>query len=181
MKLKNYSRGDIYKSQLIKFFCWYLLSLLIFENGLFPFYKIKKKILIFFGAKIGKNFVIKPNVKIKFPWNLVVYDNVSIGEKVWIDNLDFVEIHDDCCISQGVYLCTGNHNYKSKKFELFTKKIVIYSSVWVGAYSIVLPGSIIHNDVVITAGSVVNGSVTSNSIYAGNPAKFLKYREYEDN
>ena len=41
---------------------------------------IKRGILIFFGAKIGKNVVIKPKVKIKYPWHLQIGNNSWIGE-----------------------------------------------------------------------------------------------------
>ena len=43
-----------------------------FDNFL-PFPNILKKgILVLFGAKVGSNVVIKPKVKIKYPWHLKI-------------------------------------------------------------------------------------------------------------
>lgn len=72
---------------------------------------IKVALLRAFGAKIGKDLVIKNNVIIKSPWNLVVGDDCWLGESCWIDNLDKVVIGNNVCISQGALLLTGNHNY----------------------------------------------------------------------
>ena len=65
---------------------------------------------------LEKGVVIKPNVKIKYPWNLYIGNNSWLGEKVWIDNLDIVSVGNNCCISQGAYLLTGNHDYRSEYF-----------------------------------------------------------------
>ena len=102
---------------------WYFTNILFFKSSFFPFFNVKKKILILFGAKIGKNVVIKPNVNIKYPWNLSVGNHVWIGEKVWIDSLCSVQIGDNVCISQGAYLLCGNHNYSLSNFDLILKNI----------------------------------------------------------
>jgi putative colanic acid biosynthesis acetyltransferase WcaF len=155
---------------------WYFTSLLFFQSYLFPFYKIKKIILILFGAKIGTNLFIKPNVIIKYPWNLVIGDNVWIGENAWIDNLDIITINDSVCISQSVYLLTGNHNYKSINFELFTKPIVIQNGAWICAKAIICPGVIVHSNAIVTVGSVLTKNAEANKIYTGNPAIAIKDR-----
>lgn len=164
------------KRNLIVRILWYFTSLLIFQSYLFPFYKIKKLILILFGAKIGANFIIKPNVTIKYPWNLVIGNNVWIGEDVWIDNLDAVTINDSVCISQSVYLLTGNHNYKSINFDLITKPIVIKNGAWVGAKAIICPGVVIHSNAIVSVGSVLTKNAETNKVYTGNPAMAVKDR-----
>ena len=75
-----------------------------------------------------KNISIKtlyPNLKIKFPWKFSLGDNSMIGSATWIDNVDVVEIKENVCISQGTYICSGNHNYKSLYFEYKPGKIII--------------------------------------------------------
>lgn len=76
-----------------------------------PFMGIKIALLRAFGAKIGKGLVIKNNIVVKSPWNLVVGDDCWLGESCWIDNLDKVVIGNNVCISQGALLLTGNHDY----------------------------------------------------------------------
>jgi putative colanic acid biosynthesis acetyltransferase WcaF len=167
-----------YKSKRNGIVCviWYFISLFIFQSYFFPFYKFKKRILILFGANVGKNLVIKPNVIIKYPWNLVIGNNVWIGENAWIDNLDIVTIHDSVCISQSVYLLTGNHNYKSINFDLITKPIVIHNGAWIGAKAVVCPGVIVHSNAIVTVGSILTKNAKPNKVYTGNPAVAFKDR-----
>ena len=56
------------------------------------------QLLRLFGASIGSGVVIKPHVRIKFPWKLSIGDYSWIGEEVWIDNLAEVSIGSNCCI-----------------------------------------------------------------------------------
>ena len=137
----------------------------------------RRYILIIFGAKIGKGGKIKTNIKISEPWNLSIGDYCWIGENVWIDNLALVKIGNRVCISQGVYLCTGNHNYKKDLFDLILEKIVIEDDCWIAAKSIIAPGSILKRGSVSFLGSVISGILQEDGIYRGNPAKLLKSKD----
>jgi putative colanic acid biosynthesis acetyltransferase WcaF len=78
----------------------------------------RRLILRAFGARIGKRVLIKPGARIKFPWRLEIGDGSWVGEDVWIDNLARVQVGANCCISQGVYICTGSHDWGSPAFDL---------------------------------------------------------------
>ena len=140
---------------------WYIVNNLIL-NRFFPFSNIKVFILRLFGAKIGNNVIIKPYVKVKYPWNLKIGDNRWIGEEVWIDNLEEVLIDENCCISQGVYLCTGSHNFESEKFDLIREKILIKRSSWIGAKAVICPGVTIEECSFIKAGEIVKNAYRKN-------------------
>ena len=66
-----------------------------------------------------------------------------------------VTIGSNSCISQGVYLCTGNHNFKIETFDLSTKEIIVGNNCWIAAKSIIRPGTIIENRTFIKIGSIV--------------------------
>jgi putative colanic acid biosynthesis acetyltransferase WcaF len=174
---KNYDKG---KGKLIQLI-WIFFNALFLKNSWFIFMGFKVFLLRFFGAKIGHGIVIKNNVNIKFPWKLVVGNDVWIGEGVWIDNLDNVTIGNDVCISQGALLLTGNHDYKSSSFDYKNQPIFIGNGVWIGAKSVVCPGVICENESILTVGSVATKSLESYGIYQGNPASFLRLREYKTN
>ena len=140
---------------------WYIVNNLIL-NSFFPFSNIKVFILRLFGAQIGNNVIIKPYVKVKYPWNLKIGDNSWIGEEVWIDNLEEVLIDENCCISQGVYLCTGSHNFKSEKFDLIREKILIKRSSWIGAKAVICPGVTVEECSFIKAGEIVKNAYRQN-------------------
>lgn len=58
--------------------------------------------------------------------------------------------------------------------------IVIEDLTWVGFRAIILPGVKIGRCSIIGAGAVVVSDVPAYSIYAGNPAKFIRYREVKE-
>ena len=145
-------------------------------TAFFPISYLKVLLLRLFGAKIGKGVVIKPSVNIKYPWNLEVGDYSWIGEHVWIDNLALVQIGNHCCLSQGALLLCGNHNFKVVEFDLMLGKIVLKDGVWVGAKSIVCPGTTMQSHSVLTSGSLAKGILAGYSIYQGNPAVKIKDR-----
>lgn len=157
---------------------WYLCNRIFFISY-FPFSSFKILLLRIFGAQIGAGLIIKPRVNIKYPWRLFVGKHCWIGEGVWIDNLDTVQIGDNCCISQGALLLSGNHNYKKSTFDLITGKIVLEEGVWIGAKSIVCGGSVCRSHSIVCAGSVAAGDLLAYGIYQGNPAVKIRDREME--
>jgi acetyltransferase-like isoleucine patch superfamily enzyme len=84
---------------------------------------------------------------------------IGAGSKIW--DSDFHSI------SPSQRLMDKTSGFKSKS-------ISIGENVFIGASSIILKGVSIGNNSVIGAGSVVVYSVEENSIYAGNPAVFIR-------
>jgi len=133
-------------------------------------------LLRLFGAIIGTGVMIKPGLKVKFPWKLTVGNHTWLGENLWIDNLERVRIGDHCCISQGVYFCTGNHDWNRPSFDLIAWGITVGDRVWIGARSTVAPGVCLGPGCVITLGSVVHKDLPENTICSGNPCSPVKSR-----
>ena len=159
----------------LKRICWYVINSMFF-NSAFPISKIKILLLKSFGAKVGQGVVIKPYVNIKYPWRLSIGNNVWIGEKVWIDNLGLVVLHDNVCISQGAMLLCGNHHYKKVAFDLIVGNITIEEGAWIGAQCVVCPGIKVGSHSVLTVNSVATSNLLPWSIYQGNPAQKIKER-----
>ena len=176
MKTTNLSKynHDHHFGTPIKKILWYFTNLLFFKT-LFPFSSFFKiKLLKLFGAKVGKNIVIKPNINIKYPWFLTIGNNCWIGEEVWIDNLTPIIIGNNVCLSQGSYLLTGNHDYKKESFDLILGEIIIDNGVWIGAKSIVCPKVHCKEHSILSVGSVANKNLEPYGIYQGNPARLKK-------
>lgn len=161
---------------LIKQMFWYFTNVFLFKNPLNPASGFKRILLKFFGAKVGKGVVIKPGVNIKYPWKLSIGDYTWIGENVWIDNLDYVNIGNNVCISQGAMLLCGNHNYKKPTFDLMIGEINIEDGSWIGAQCVVCPGVTIKTHAVLSVGSVASKDLLPYQIYKGNPAIAIKSR-----
>lgn len=136
----------------------------------------RRLLLRAFGARIGRGVVIKPGVRVKFPWRLTIGDHTWIGEGVWIDNLAPVQIGRHCCISQDAYLCTGSHDWSVPSFDLVVKPIEIRDGAWIAARATVGPGVIVHDGAVLALGSVATSDLDAGGIYRGVPALFSKWR-----
>jgi putative colanic acid biosynthesis acetyltransferase WcaF len=155
---------------------WLVISLVLFQLCPFSFSALKRVVLRAFGASIGRNTTIKPQVKITFPWKLTVGDHVWLGEECWLLNLERMVIGNNVCISQRAFLCTGNHNYKKFTFDLITQPIKLEDGVWIGAGCWVGPGVTVGSHAVLTVGSVATKNLAANGIYQGNPAVLVKQR-----
>lgn len=155
---------------------WYLVKCALFLTPLpFPS-SIKRAVLRFFGARVGRGVVIKPRVNIHFPWKLAIGDHTWIGEEVFLLNLEPINVGSHCCISQRAFLCTGNHDYSQPEMPFRNRPIVLQDGVWVGAQVFVGPGVIIGVDSIVTAGSVVVRSIETGVVHGGNPSKPLRKR-----
>lgn len=155
---------------------WYVVHEIFFDSA-FPMSNVKVALLKLFGARVGIGVVIKPKVRIKYPWKLRIGNHAWIGEGVWIDNLDEVSIGSHCCISQGAMLLCGNHNYKKSSFDLMIGSITLEDGVWIGAQATVCPGVKCGSHAVLTVGSVATKNLEADGIYQGNPAVKVKTRE----
>ncbi len=156
---------------------WYAVSLVVFESGLpFPS-SVKRGILRSFRARIGTGAVVKPHVRIKFPWQLAIGNHSWIGEGTWIDNLAEVRIGSHVCISQGVYFCTGSHDHRKRDFDLLTAPITVADGAWVAARSTLIGGVTIGANALVAAGSLVRRDVDPAAMVGGNPAVFIRHRD----
>lgn len=161
---------------IVKRTLWYFVNALFVRASWNPFAAPKICLLRLFGAKIGRGLVLKNNVTIKSPWYLVVGDNCWIGEHVWIDNLDRVNIGNNVCISQGALLLTGNHDYKQASMPFRNAPIKIEDGAWIGAKSTVCAGVTVSQNAILTVGGVASHDMEPNGIYQGVPAVRVRQR-----
>ncbi len=85
---------------------------------------------------------------------------------------------DDVLVSPNCAILTGSYRFDRLDVPLqeqgtVSKGIRIGHRVWIGSNSVVLAGSEIGDNVIVSAGSVVSGRVPPNTIVLGNPAKVI--------
>jgi putative colanic acid biosynthesis acetyltransferase WcaF len=156
---------------------WHFVGFALVRSASLPISAVKAALLRLFGARIGKGVYIKPGLRVKFPWYLSVGDHCWLGEDVWIDNLAAVTIGSHVCVSQGAYLCTGNHDWKTQNMKLFRKPITLKDGSWIGAKAVLCPGVVVGREAIVTVGSVVTRNVPGQQIWTGNPARFARHRD----
>ncbi|WP_016954010.1 WcaF family extracellular polysaccharide biosynthesis acetyltransferase [Catenovulum agarivorans] len=179
VNLSLYDNSEYKPGSKIKILFWIVISRIFFETRFPVPNTLKIKLLLMFGARVKNTIVLKPSIKIKYPWFLTIGDHAWVGENVWIDNLANITIGDHSCISQGAYLLTGNHDYTKETFDLLLGTIDICNGAWVGAKAIVCPNVTIGTNAILAAGSVANKSLENDCIYQGNPAVFKRKRTFK--
>lgn len=179
-RLASYDNSWYRPGPLLKRMLWHVMGRLLINTYLPVPHFIKVNTLRAFGAKIGTGVVMKPKINIKYPWFLTVENDTWIGENVWIDNLTQVTIGKNVCLSQGVMLLTGNHDYSKPSFDLILGKITLADGVWIGAQAVVCPGVTCHSHAVLTVKSVATKDLEEYGIYQGNPAVRIKTREFKN-
>jgi acetyltransferase-like isoleucine patch superfamily enzyme len=112
---------------------------------------------------------------------LIVGNNVGLGSNCFFGAAGGIEIGDDTIFGNLVSIHSENHNFNNSNLPIRLQGVnrigvIIGNNCWIGAKSTILDGAIIADNVIIAAGSVVlKGDYKSNSIYGGNPARFIKY------
>lgn len=157
---------------------WQLVEAALLLNPAVTSYRLKRGVLRAFGARIGQRVIIKPNVHIKYPWRLTTGDDVWLGERAWLDNRADVVIENDVCISQGAYICTGNHDWADGRMPLRVAPVTIKCGSWLGAFSRIAPGVTIAQESIVTLGAVVFEDTEVRGVYRGNPATHVGVRRF---
>ena len=115
------------------------------------------------------------------PGRLILGDRVGIGQGTNIRAAGgTIRIGARSGIAQQNILVAANHILAPGEARLYVRweearnGIDIGSNVWVGANCVILPGTIIGDDAVIAAGSVVRGTVPAGELWGGVPARKIK-------
>ncbi len=155
---------------------WWMVQSSLFACSPQFAYKWRNFLLRMFGAKIGEGVIIRPNVRITYPWKLSVGDYSQIGDNAELYTLGTITIGKNAVISQKSYLCTGSHEYQLETFDIYQKPIVIEDQAWVATDVYIAPGVTIGKGSVIGARSSVYSDMPAGMICIGSPAKPLKPR-----
>lgn len=178
--LSKFNRSDYIEGPKWKVGIWYLINHFVFHTAIPVPSSLKVWILRRFGAVVGNNVVIKHNVRIKNAWKLTIGDNSWLGEGAWIENLDYVDIGKNVCVSQDAMLLTGNHDYTRNDFRYRLKEVKLEDGVWIGAHSVVCPGVTCKSHSILTVNSVATRSMEAWGVYSGNPAILIRNRKMQD-
>lgn len=125
--------------------------------------------VVFPQAIIGSNCNICAQVLIEN--EVVIGNNVTIksGVQIW----DGITIEDDVFIGPNATF-TNDLFPRSKNPDWKLAKTVIKKSASIGANATILAGVTIGENAMIGAGSVVTKDVPANSVWYGNPARFVR-------
>lgn len=138
------------------------------------FLKNTKKILL--GNKVrifpGMRAEVHLNGSIKFE------DDISVGQNLHIISGGNLTIGSGTTISSNVFISNVDHTFSKDtsclKNELKVKETKIGNCCFIGVGAVILPGTILGNNVIVGANATVKGVFPDNCIIAGTPAKIVK-------
>lgn len=159
---------------------WGIIHSCLFSISPQFMYGFRNFLLRLFGAKIGKNVLIRSSVIVTYPWKLSVGNNTWIGEETYIYNLAPITIGSNVSIAHRNFFNTGGHLYNKTTFDIFAKPITIEDECWITSEVNISPGVTIGKGAIIGAKSLVLKDMPSGMICFGNPAKPIKIREIEN-
>jgi acetyltransferase-like isoleucine patch superfamily enzyme len=126
------------------------------------------------------NFTSRVRFKTFLPTaEIIIGNNVHINSASILCNSTKVIIGDNVLIAPNCILSDSDFHglepsKRSTRNPELDKPIIIENNVWISMNCIILKGTRIGENSVIAAGSIVITDVKPNSLYAGNPAKFIK-------
>jgi acetyltransferase-like isoleucine patch superfamily enzyme len=102
-----------------------------------------------------------------------------VGQNCVIVAREFIIIESDCQIAEMVVIRDQNHRFgelgKAIKEQGFTTEpIHIGKNVWLGAKVSVMAGSVIEDNVVVGAHSLVRGRLQANRLFVGTPVRCIR-------
>jgi len=127
----------------------------------------------------GKGCIISAFTKVKISGPFVMGRRVQISTGCFIGaGPGGLTFGDDVLVGPNCAIMTGSYLFDRLDVPLqeqgsTSKSVRIGHRVWVGSNSVVLGGSELGDNVIVSAGSVVSGAVPPNSIVLGNPAKVI--------
>ena len=136
------------------------------------------------GIYFGKGIILRGVPQLLYAKNIRFGHNVRLNDRVYLHAAEGITIGENTTLSYGVAIITESYNVtdynKYIQRHHLGASVKIGKNVWICANSTILPGVTIGNNIIVGAGSVVTKDLLEeNSLYAGNPAKFIKKMEWK--
>ena len=158
------------------------------------FLKSHKTIYIAEDVRVDYRVEIESKDNITIEKSSIIYKNVTLyktkqatfqmGEHSHISSFTYMLLGDNNLTFGSnnaiapfcAFYCTSNAISKEELFKdtYISADIVVGDNVFIGSHTVVLPGSIIENNVVVASNSVVKGTLKSGYLYGGSPVKIVR-------
>ena len=144
-------------------------------------------------SRCGNEFVVSAGGKIKIGYHMCALKNcrfsahggiLQIGTDVGFNTNCVVSSHDNIYIGSNVEIgpnvCIYDHDHDTKceggikAGKFVTTPVSIGNETWIGANVVILRGTKIGANCIISAGSIVKGEIPDNSIYIQKKDSIIK-------
>jgi len=155
---------------------WQTVQQTLFAWSPQPAYGWRRWLLRLFGAEVGRGVLVRPTVRVTYPWKVKLGDHCWIGDNAELYSLGPITIGQHAVVSQRSYVCAATHDYNDISFPLVAKAVVVEREAWVAADCFIAPGITIGAGAIVGARSTVLKDVLPSTIMAGSPLKQIGNR-----
>ena len=195
LKSESKQRGLYYSfimnlSQLVGMMRALFYKLIYFKNIKSSVFVMQSKSRIDVFSKkskinIGKFVFIRKNTTIRIDGEstLDIGDHVFMNDNCNINCANKISIGSYTKIAPNVSINDHDHNYKGVEGgNLIKGEVIIGKNVWIGSNSVILRGTVIEDNAVVAAGSVVKGHIPKDSLFLNKRENITKlYKDkYEE-
>jgi acetyltransferase-like isoleucine patch superfamily enzyme len=151
-----------------------------FENHVSIDGYAKNKLVFGNNVKIGEHSWVSCTSHFsKYGQGFTIGNNSACGKFCEFGAAGGVTIGNDVIMGSYISFHSENHNFNDmtqliREQGVTSKGISIGNNVWVGAKATFLDGSVVGNNCVVAAGSVIKGVFPDKVVIGGVPAKILK-------
>lgn len=161
---------------------WPMHFVLLLTNWLpdnVVFMNLRGYLASFFFGSCGKGLCLGRNLTFYNSSQMNVGNNVYIASGCWFSSSGGIFLEDNILFGPYVVVVTSNHSLKAGAYcfgePINIEVVKVGSGSWIGSHCTILPGSNIAESCLIATNSVYKGNSVKFGIYAGSPAKFIKY------
>lgn len=131
-------------------------------------------------ARVGKRVFISRGSVIRASGGRIEFgDGVFLNQNCMIVSHEAISLGPDCMLGPNVSVFDSDHRFDRTDVPFSSlgyrvSATLIDRNVWLGANTVVTRGSHIGASVVVGANSVVKGTLSSGTVYAGNPLRKVR-------
>lgn len=129
------------------------------------------------GLELDQSVILSPNVRIRGKVDIGAHS--SVAQNCTITGTRSVIIGSDVMIAPNVVIVDFDHGIGDESTpmrlaENVSEEVRIGDNVWIGANVTITKGSVIEDNVIVAANSVVRGNLEAYCVYGGVPCKPIK-------
>jgi putative colanic acid biosynthesis acetyltransferase WcaF len=140
-------------------------------------YGLRRAMLRAFGARLGHSVIVRPSAIITRPWNLIMHDHATLGDKSRVHCEVPVQIGARSTISQYAVLDTATRDVTMRGLPLVLRPVVIGDDCWIAADVYIGPGARVGDGAIVGSRATVFESVAPWTIVGGDPLRVLGKRD----
>lgn len=167
------------KHKLLLLYGWFVRSVLYFFPDIPVIMRLRGWLYGLGMKSCGKDFQVAHNAILNSLGFISVGNNVYIANNNVLIGNGVIFIGSETLIGPNCLLAASEHVFFEKSYRFSKSKAIdikINKGCWIGGNSTIIGGAVLPQRSILAGGSVLLKKTVkvNNSLYAGNPAKFIK-------